>query len=143
MRAGPGGGTFARMRFIASISALLLLAACATAAPTAPAASSSTPTAPAAAASSSRQAQLLRAAGGANAPSVQDIARVFGEADIVRREGAGAAYTYRYEGCALLLLFAADGRNTMRLVEAHPSARSGNGAAPSLDQCAAEAAARR
>lgn len=122
---------------------MLLLAACATAAPSAPAASSSAPTAPAAAASSSRQAQLLRAAGGSNAPTAQDIERAFGEADIVRREGAGAAYTYRYENCALLLLFSADGRNTMRLAEAHAGVRSGNGAAPSLDQCAAEAAARR
>ncbi|MEZ5959631.1 MAG: hypothetical protein R3C30_04285 [Hyphomonadaceae bacterium] len=130
------------MRFIASIGALLLLAACATAAPSAPAASSSTSSAPAAA-SSSRQAQLLQAAGGASAPSAQDIERAFGAADIVRRDGAGAAYTYRYENCALLLLFAADGRNTMRLAEAHPSARRGDGAAPSLDQCAAEAAARR
>lgn len=69
--------------------------------------------------------------------------RLFGEADVARRDGAGAAYTYRYESCALLLLFAADSRNTMRLAEAHPSARSGAGPAPSLDQCAAEAAARR
>ncbi|MEZ5957691.1 MAG: hypothetical protein R3C27_10840 [Hyphomonadaceae bacterium] len=141
MRASAGGGTFARMRFRASISALLLLAGCATAAPTAPAASSTTPTAPAV--SSSRQAQLLRAAGGSDAPSTQDIERAFGQADIVRREGAGAAYTYRYQSCALLLLFSADSRNTMRLAEAHPSARNGDGVAPSLDQCAAEAAARR
>lgn len=142
MRAGAGGGTFARMRFISSIGALLLLAACATAAPQAPAASSTIASGPATV-SSSRQAQLLRAAGGSDAPSVQDIERVFGEADIVRRDGAGAAFTYRYETCALLLLFTADGRNTMRLAEAHPSARRGDGAAPSLDQCAAEAAAAR
>jgi len=86
---------------------------------------------------------LLRGAGGSDAPSLQDIERAFGAADIVRREGAGAALTYRYENCALLLLFAADGRNTMRLSEAHPSARHGAGAAPSLDQCAAEAVAAR
>lgn len=142
MRAGRGGGTFARMRFIASLSALLLLAACATAAPSAapaPNNSASTPVAT----SSSRQAQLLRAAGGSNAPSVQDIERAFGQADIVRRDGAGAALTYRFETCGLLLLFSADGRNTMRLTEAHPSARNGNAQAPTLDQCAAEAAARR
>lgn len=142
MRAGRGGGTFARMRFIASLSALLLLAACATAAPSATPSPNNTATAPTAT-SSSRQAQLLRAAGGTNAPTVQDIERAFGEADIVRRDGAGAALTYRFENCGLLLLFAADGRNTMRLTEAHPSARHGDAQAPTLDQCAAEAAARR
>lgn len=68
---------------------------------------------------------------------------MFGAADIVRREGAGTALTYRYDTCALLMLFAADGHNTMRLQEAHPSARHGTGAAPSLDQCAAEAAVAR
>jgi hypothetical protein len=83
----------------------------------------------------------LRSAGAANAPSQQDVERLFGQADIVRREGAGAALTYRFETCALLLLFAADNRNTMRLQEAHPSARHGD-AVPTLDQCAVEAAAR-
>jgi hypothetical protein len=129
------------MRFTASLAALLLLAACATATPSTPAANT-TPTAPTST-SSSRQAQLLRAAGGSDAPSVQDIERVFGEADIARQEGAGATLTYRFETCALLLLFAADSRNTMRLTEAHPSARHANTAAPTLDQCAAEAAGRR
>lgn len=138
----PGGGTFARMRFTASLAALLLLAACATAAPSAPSTSASPP-APGAAASSSRHAQALRAAGGASAPTRQDVERLFGAADIARQEGAGTALTYRYEHCALLLLFAADGRNAMRLAEAHPSARHTGVAAPSLEQCAAEAAARR
>lgn len=142
LRAAAGGGTFARMRFTASLAALLLLAACATATPTAPSASSSTPTAPATV-SSSRQAQALRAAGGSDAPSLQDIERLFGQADIVRRDGAGAALTYRFDNCALLLLFSADNRNAMRLQEAHPSARRADTAAPSLDQCATEAASRR
>jgi hypothetical protein len=86
---------------------------------------------------------MLRAAGGANAPTRAEIERAFGRADIVRQEGAGAALTYRLETCALLLLFAANGGSDMRLAEAHPSARSGEGPAPSLDQCAAEASARR
>lgn len=73
---------------------------------------------------------------------MQDIERAFGQADIVRRDGAGTAMTYRFETCALLLLFSADSRNTMRLAEAHPSARQANGATPSLDQCAAEAVRR-
>ncbi|MCC6787312.1 MAG: hypothetical protein IT547_05690 [Hyphomonadaceae bacterium] len=131
------------MRFTASLAALLLLSACATAAPTAPAAHSTAPAVTTASAASSRQAQALRSAGGGQAPSLQDIERLFGAADIVRREGAGAAVTYRYETCALLLLFAADSHNAMRLQEAHPSARHSGAAAPSLDQCAAEAAARR
>lgn len=143
LRQGAGGGTFARMRFIASLAALALLAACATAAPTTPAANGSPQQSASTPAASSRQAQLLRAAGGSNAPSEQDVERLFGQADIVRREGAGAALTYRYETCALLLLFAGDSRNTMRLQEAHPSARHADAQAPSLDQCAAEAAARR
>ncbi|MBX3428022.1 MAG: hypothetical protein KF779_00415 [Hyphomonadaceae bacterium] len=86
---------------------------------------------------------MLRSAGGAHAASQQDIERLFGAADIVRREGAGTALTYRFETCALLMLFAGDEHNTMRLQEAHPSARHGTGEAPSLDQCAAEAAAHR
>jgi hypothetical protein len=86
---------------------------------------------------------MLRAAGSADAPSQAEIERSFGRADIVRQEGGGAALTYRLESCALLLLFAADSRNAMRLAEAHPSARRAGEATPSLDQCAAEAAARR
>jgi hypothetical protein len=86
---------------------------------------------------------MLRAAGGADAPTRAEVERAFGDADIVRQEGAGAALTYRLESCALMLLFAADARNAMRLTEAHPSARRAGEAAPSLDQCAAEAAARR
>lgn len=143
MRRDAAGGTFARMRFMASLAASALLAACATAAPSAPAASDNAQPAGSTAASSARQLQLLRGAGGANAASVQDVERLFGQADIVRREGAGTALTYRFEGCALLLLFAADGRNVMRLQEAHASARHPNAAAPTLDQCAAEAAAAR
>jgi hypothetical protein len=130
------------MRFISLFAGALLLTACATATPSAPSSNGAPPTAPSAT-SSSQHARLLHAAGSSDAPSVQEIERAFGEADIVRRDGAGAALTYRFENCALLLLFAADGRNTMRLAEAHPSARHGAGAAPSLDQCAAEAAAAR
>lgn len=65
-----------------------------------------------------------------------------GQPDLVRREGAGAAITYRYQQCALLLLFTADERNTMRLREASPGARQAGATAPTLDQCAAEADAR-
>ena len=86
---------------------------------------------------------MLRAAGGADAPTQADVERAFGRADIVRQEGAGAALTYRLESCALMLLFAADARNTMRLAEVHPSARRAGEASPSLDQCATDVAARR
>lgn len=69
--------------------------------------------------------------------------RALGVPDIERREAAGAAWTYRLETCALLLLFSADARNEMRLAEVHAGARTPGGAAPSLEQCAAEASARR
>ncbi|GAM97249.1 hypothetical protein U91I_00874 [alpha proteobacterium U9-1i] len=68
--------------------------------------------------------------------------RLMGAPDLVRQEGAGAAVTYRYQDCALLLLFTADGRNTMRLAEAAPGPRRAGASAPTLDQCAAEADAR-
>lgn len=89
-----------------------------------------------------RTLQLLNAAGGADAPTEAQIEHALGAPDIVRRDGAGAALTYRLDSCALLLLFAADERNAMRLAQAHASARRG-GDAPSLAQCAAEADARR
>jgi hypothetical protein len=131
-----------RMRFISLFAALALLSACATAAPTTAPAPSATPAAPAVA-PSSRAAQLLSAAGRPNAPSQADVERLFGHPDLTRHDGAGSALTYRLESCALLLLFTADAHNTMRLNEAHPSARHPDQSAPSLDQCAAEASARR
>lgn len=87
----------------------------------------------------SRAAQLLAAAGGANAPSEEEIRRALGEPAIARRDGAGAALTYRFEQCGLLLLFERDPQNTLRLGEAHPSARRAGVSAPSLDACVAEA----
>jgi len=86
---------------------------------------------------------MLRQAGGGSAPTQADVERALGPADIARQDGAGAALTYRLDSCGLLLLFTADARNTMRLAEAHPSARRAGDSAPSLDQCAAEAIARR
>jgi hypothetical protein len=65
-----------------------------------------------------------------------------GPADIARQDGAGVALTYRLDHCALLLVFGADARNEMRLADVHPSARNAGDAAPSIDQCAAEATAR-
>jgi hypothetical protein len=128
------------MRFLL-LSALLALAACATTAPSAPSpdASASATEAPS---YPSLAAQLLASAGRADAPSRAEIDRAFGAPDIERREGAGVALTYRLETCALLLLMTADARNEMRLAEAHASARRAGEAAPSLEQCAAEAARR-
>jgi len=134
------GGMFAHMRFISLLAAFTLLAACATAAPSGPA---STPSQAPSAGSSSRAAALFASAGRADAASQRDVERVFGAPDISRREGAGAAWTYRLESCALLLLFAADGRNEMRLAEVNASARRAGAATPSIEQCAAEASARR
>lgn len=133
------GGIFARMRFIITLSALAFLAACATTPASAPAPTRSD--APAATASSSRATQLFATAGRADAASQREVERVLGAPDIARREGAGAAWTYRLENCALLLLFSADTRNEMRLSEVHPSARRSGAAAPSLEQCATEASA--
>lgn len=122
-----------------SIAAAALLGACATATPvTAP-----TQDSQAAPQYASLAAQLLVAAGRADAPNQAEIERAFGAADIARHDGAGAAWTYRLDSCALLLLFTADARNELRLAEAHAGARRQGQPAPSLDQCAAEMAARR
>jgi hypothetical protein len=133
------------MRFLVHLIAAGLLAACATAAPTTPVSSGSPPAASneAPPQASSRVVRLLAAAGGDRAPTQREVERTLGPADISRRDGAGAALTYRLETCALLLLFSADARNEMRLAEASASARRAGAAAPSLEQCAAEASARR
>lgn len=129
------------MKVLVSFAALLVLAACATAPP----AAAPAPVAPAAPGSDAgaRHAALLAQAGRADAPTQRDVERLFGEADVTRRDGAGALLTYRYEQCALMLLFAADGANAMRLAEAHASPRRAGGPAPTTAQCTAEAAARR
>lgn len=114
------------------------LAGCASAPPPPPTPAPAAPSAPA----PSRAAQLLAAAGRADAPTQADIERAFRPADIARQNAAGAALTYRLETCALLLLFEADERNAIRLATAHVSARRPGEAAPSLEQCAAEASAR-
>lgn len=126
---------------MALIAAAALAACATTTTPSAPAAGTQ-PAANAAAPALSRVAAMLRRAGANDAPSEQDVARLMGQPDLVRREGAGAAITYRYQQCALLLLFTADERNTMRLREASPGARQAGAAAPTLDQCAVEADAR-
>lgn len=139
MRPGAGGGIVAAMRFLVSLAALALLAACeTTTATTAPNVVPATPTT----APSSRQAQMLASAGRDNAPTQAEVVRLLGAPDIQRQDGAGAALTYRMESCSLLLLFASDQRNAMRLAEAHPSARRPSEPAPTLDVCAAEVAAR-
>jgi hypothetical protein len=136
----------ARMRYFAAIVSVAALSACASTQAVTPAL---TPvTAPAAAVApaaptTSRGAQLLALAGGANAPTRADIERLFGAADITRQDGAGVALTYRLNTCALLLIFTADAHNAMRLADAHPTARQTGQAAPTLDQCAAEAEGRR
>ncbi len=125
------------MRTIAAFTASIALAACATA-------PVSEPPAPAAVESEapSYALVLFRAAGRPDAPNRSEVERILGAPDLARQDGAGAALTYRYEQCALLLLFTADGRNELRLAEAHPGPRRSGAAAPSLEQCAAEASAR-
>jgi opacity protein-like surface antigen len=126
------------MRIITAFIALVALAACASApvsAPSEPSASQSD--------APSYALVLFRAAGRPDAPNRGEVERILGAPDVAREDGAGAALTYRYEQCALLLLFTADGRNELRLAEAHPGPRRTGAAAPSLEQCAAEASARR
>lgn len=132
-RHGPG------MRFSSPIVAAALLCACATlpATPAAP-----VPQAPATTPAPSRVALLLGAAGRADAPTQQAVESLLGRPDLARQDGAGAALTYRFEQCALLLLFTADARDAMRLAEAHAGSRRSGAPAPSLEQCAAEADAR-
>ena len=132
-----------RMRYFAAILSAAVLTACASTPASAPA-PAVTPAAPAAAApTSNRGAQLLAQAGRTNAPTRADIERAFGAADIARQDGAGVALTYRLNTCALLLVFTADASNAMRLADAHASARQAGQAAPTLDQCGAEAEAHR
>ena len=139
MRPDESIGMVTSMRFIVISAALLALGACATTTTASTSAAATTVVAPAA---PSRAAQLLASAGRADAPSRAELDRVLGAPDIERREGAGVALTYRLESCALLLLMTADARNEMRLAQAHASARRAGEAAPSLDQCAAEASRR-
>lgn len=140
LRRGELTGMVSTMRFLVFLMAFALLGACASTTPATP----TTSAGPAASApAQSRILQMLSQAGRENAPTRVDVERLLGEADITRQDGAGAALTYRYESCALLLIFTADQRNALRLAEAHPSARRAGEATPSIDQCAAEADARR
>jgi hypothetical protein len=126
------------MRFAYALASLVLLAACASAA--SPSASTAPP------ATNPRApglAGLLASAGQNNAPSLTLIERTMGPADIRRQDGAGLALTYRMEHCALLLLFAPDSANLMKLAVTHQSAREPGQPTPSLEQCAAEVQDRR
>lgn len=124
------------MRIALVLAALAALCACATV----PAPAMPAPATQAAASSGgSRTQHLLAAAGRPDAPTRAEIERVFGQPDLARQDGAGAALTYRLQSCALLLLFEADQRNALRLSEAHASPRRAGEAAPSLEQCANEA----
>lgn len=135
------------MRYFAAFISAAALGACASAPASTPASAPAAAVGPAppeaTAPTTGRGAQLLALAGRANAPTRADIERLFGAADITRQDGAGIALTYRLNTCALLLIFTADAHNAMRLADAHQTARQVGQAAPTLDQCAAEAEARR
>jgi hypothetical protein len=128
------------MRFLIPLAAVTVLAACATASPAS--APSPEPTSGSSTVDASRALRLLSAAGAPDAPTRTEIETELGQSDIARQDGAGLALTYRLETCALMLLFTGDDRNEMRLREAHVSARRTGEAAPSLEQCAAEARSR-
>ena len=120
------------------LASLLALAACATAPAPSESAVGAAPEAP----PISAAAHLLTAAGGPDAPTLAAAEAALGAPDIRRQDGAGTALTYRLDSCALLLVFAADAANAMRLADAHATARRPGEATPTLDQCAAEAEAR-
>jgi hypothetical protein len=86
---------------------------------------------------------LLRRAGREDAPLYDDVQRLLGPADVARRETAGALLTYRLDNCALVLAFAMDNLNRLRLTDVAPGAPRFGDPAPSLDQCAAALEARR
>lgn len=121
----------------------LLMASCATAPAPRAAETPATAAVPGNSGAAERIAQLLRTAGRDDAATLQAVERALGAPDLRRQEGAGAALTYRLaNNCALLLVFAADARNALRLTEATPGPRENGVARPSLEQCAAAAAAR-
>jgi hypothetical protein len=86
---------------------------------------------------------LLRQAGTSDAPLLEEVQRTWGQADVARREAAGALLTYRLQTCALVLGFSANSLNQMRLAAVEPGPRRFGDTPPSLDQCAAELDARR
>lgn len=88
-------------------------------------------------------ATLLRRAGREDAPLYEDVQRLLGPADVARRETEGALLTYRLENCSLVLAFAADNLNRLRLTDVAPGAPRFGDPAPSLDQCATALEARR
>lgn len=137
------------MRILALCAALSLVSACATTTATAPAANVAAPvTTPATPQPSAEEraaaalAHFLSQAGSGAAPTRAAVEQALGAPDIARQDGAGMALTYRLNSCALVLLFAADEENAMRLSEAHPGSRREGAAAPDLSVCAAEAIAR-
>ena len=125
----------------------LALAGCAT--PTATGAGTTVPNIPAnsvvvALPPASQSRGVLVRAGASGAPSLAEVERTLGPADVARRETEGALLTYRLDTCALVLGFSADNdRNEMRLALAQPGARSPGTAAPTLADCANELDARR
>lgn len=132
------------MRFsllFAAVAAASVLAACATSSPPAvssPVQSSSAPTP----VTRNWASDVFASAGTARAPARAEVERQFGTPDVARQDGAGATLTYRLPTCALMMLFTADARGELRLAQANAGPRRTGEAAPSLDQCAAEAAAR-
>lgn len=127
------------------LCSVLMLAACASTAATLPVnAGQAHPAAQAEQAlalQAERLAQYL-STNGADAPRLEQVQNVLGAPDVARREGAGAALTYRYETCALLIVFAADESGGMRLQQTFAEARRARVDAPDLQSCAREALAR-
>lgn len=138
--AGQAGRRHGQAMRFAVFCAAAFLAACATDAP--PAATTPVAVATPTATPPRAPPNILNSAGRPDAATMDAVVRNLGAADITRQDGAGTVLTYRLEHCGLLLIFAADARNVMRLSEASAGPRRANEAVPTLDQCVAEARAR-
>jgi len=88
-------------------------------------------------------AAALAGAGSASAVTFEQAERLFGPADVQRREGAGGLLSYRLPGCALALGFAADRAGALRLSAVEAGPPTPRDPPPSLAQCAAAAEARK
>ena len=121
------------MRFLLSLPALAVVAACASTSPP--------PGTPRSGGVAS--AAVLARAGAADAVTFEQAERLFGPPDVRRQEGAGGLLSYRLPGCALALGFAADRAGALRLSVVEISPPTPRDPQPSAAQCAAAAEARK
>ncbi len=88
-------------------------------------------------------AQALAKAGAPDAPTYEQMLRLFGPPDVSRLEGRGGLLSYRLAGCALALAFATDAAGALRLAAIEAGPLTPRDPKPTLATCAAQASARR